>query len=335
MSRTLIIAEAGVNHNGSVEMALRLVDAAAEAGADMVKFQTFKAKNLVTAAARKAEYQVENTHDGSEGQLEMLSRLELSEDDHRALMQRCKERGIEFLSTPFDEESVDFLASLGITTWKIPSGEITNYLLIKKIAARKGHVILSTGMSGMDDVEAALNLLEKFGKSRNDVTVLHCTTQYPAPYNDVNLLCIKTMREALHVQTGYSDHTPGIEIPVAAAALGATVIEKHFTLDRSLPGPDQTASLEPDELRQMVDEIRQVELAIGDGEKKVTEVERPNIEVARKSIVATKFIRKGDVLSEDNLTVKRPGSGVSPMLWDSVIGTVAVADFLPDQPIEI
>ncbi|MBO4965977.1 MAG: N-acetylneuraminate synthase [Muribaculaceae bacterium] len=335
MSRTLIIAEAGVNHNGSVEMALRLVDAAAEAGADMVKFQTFKAKNLVTAAARKAEYQVENTHDGSEGQLEMLSRLELSEDDHRALMQRCKERGIEFLSTPFDEESVDFLASLGITTWKIPSGEITNYLLIKKIAARKGHVILSTGMSGMDDVEAALNLLEKFGKSRNDVTVLHCTTQYPAPYNDVNLLCIKTMREALHVQTGYSDHTPGIEIPVAAAALGATVIEKHFTLDRSLPGPDHKASLEPAELSEMVKGIRNVEKALGDGVKRVADSERKNIAVARKSIVARNPIHAGEMLTEENLGVKRPGTGISPMRWEEVIGKKAKRDFEIDELIEL
>lgn len=335
MKGTMIIAEAGVNHNGSVEMALRLVDAAAEAGADVVKFQTFKAANLVTSSAKKADYQVENTCDGIESQYEMLSRLELGEDDHRRIIEHCRERGIEFLSTPFDEESVDFLASVGMTTWKIPSGEITNYPLIRKIASQEGRVILSTGMCEMSDVEAALGVLERFGKSKEQITVLHCTTQYPTPMDDVNLLAMRTIGDAFGVRTGYSDHTRGIEIPIAAVALGASVIEKHFTLDRDLPGPDHKASLEPDELAEMVRCVRNVASALGDGVKRVADSERANIAVARKSIVAKRRINEGEVLTESNLCVKRPGTGISPMLWESVLGERAKRDFEVDELIEI
>lgn len=331
----MIIAEAGVNHNGSLELAMRLVDAAAEAGADVVKFQTFRAEKLVTASARKAEYQKRNTGDADGGQLEMLKRLELSDEAHRILASHCKDRGIRFLSTPFDLESVDFLRDLGVTTWKIPSGEVTNYLLIRKIAQQPGDVILSTGMCAMEDVEAAIELLVRFGKRRDEITALHCTTQYPTPMRDVNLRAMCSMREVLGVRTGYSDHTQGIEVPIAAVALGAVVIEKHFTLDRTLPGPDHKASLEPKELADMVRCIRNIEDALGDGEKRIAESEKGNIAVARKSIVAARAIRKGEMLTEENLDVKRPGTGLSPMQWEEVTGRAAIRDFEKDELIEI
>lgn len=329
-----VIAEAGVNHNGDIELARQMVVAAKQAGADYVKFQTAIPELVISTYAPKAEYQ-KITTGADESQLEMCRKIHLPLYDYAGLKAYCDEVGIGFMSTPFDLVSIDCLAELGMDYWKIPSGEITNLPYLRKIASYGGRVILSTGMSTLDEVENAVKILESNGTGRENIILLHCTTQYPTPFGAVNLRAMESLASLGCSSVGYSDHTQGIAVPVAAVALGASVIEKHFTLDRSLPGPDQTASLEPDELRQMVDEIRQVELALGDGEKKVAEVERPNIEVARKSIVATKFIRKGDVLSEDNLTVKRPGSGVSPMLWDSVIGTVAVADFLPDQPIEI
>lgn len=329
-----VIAEAGVNHNGDIELARQMVVAAKQAGADYVKFQTAIPELVISTYAPKAEYQKVTTG-ADESQLEMCRKIHLPLSDYAGLKAYCDEVGIGFMSTPFDLVSIDCLAELGMDYWKIPSGEITNLPYLRKIASYGGRVILSTGMSTLDEVENAVRILESNGTGRENIILLHCTTQYPTPFGAVNLRAMEALTTLGCASVGYSDHTQGIAVPVAAAALGASVIEKHFTLDRSLPGPDQTASLEPDELRQMVDEIRQVELALGDGEKKVAEVERPNIEVARKSIVATKFIRKGDVLSEDNLTVKRPGSGVSPMLWDSVIGTIAVADFLPDQPIEI
>lgn len=329
-----VIAEAGVNHNGDIELARQMVVAAKQAGADYVKFQTAIPELVISTYAPKAEYQ-KITTGADESQLEMCRKIHLPLSDYAGLKAYCDEVGIGFMSTPFDLVSIDCLAELGMDYWKIPSGEITNLPYLRKIASYGGRVILSTGMSTLDEVENAVKILESNGTGRENIILLHCTTQYPTPFGAVNLRAMESLATLGCASVGYSDHTQGIAVPVAAVALGASVIEKHFTLDRSLPGPDQTASLEPDELRQMVDEIRQVELAFGDGEKKVAEVERPNIEVARKSIVATKFIRKGDVLSEDNLTVKRPGSGVSPMLWDSVIGTVAVADFLPDQPIEI
>lgn len=329
-----VIAEAGVNHNGDIELARQMVVAAKQAGADYVKFQTAIPELVISTYAPKAEYQ-KITTGADESQLEMCRKIHLPLSDYAGLKAYCDEVGIGFMSTPFDLVSIDCLAELGMDYWKIPSGEITNLPYLRKIASYGGRVILSTGMSTLDEVENAVKILESNGTGRENIILLHCTTQYPTPFGAVNLRAMESLATLGCSSVGYSDHTQGIAVPVAAVALGASVIEKHFTLDRSLPGPDQTASLEPDELRQMVDEIRQVELALGDGEKKVAEVERPNIEVARKSIVATRFIRKGDVLSEDNLTVKRPGSGVSPMLWDSVIGTVAVADFLPDQPIEI
>lgn len=333
--KTIIIAEAGVNHNGSRDLAIQLVRAAAAAGADFVKFQTFKADRLVAANAPKAQYQKENCPDGDNSQLAMLRRLELNQSDFEAIASECKKQGIGFMSTPFDEESVDMLAQLGMSYWKIPSGEITNLPLLRKIASAGGKIILSTGMSTPSEINDALNVLSAAGTPRSDITLLHCTTQYPAPLSSVNLLAIDALRQMGCGGVGYSDHTEGLLIPIAAAGLGVDVIEKHFTLDRALPGPDHKASLTPDELAQMVQEIRKVEMALGDGVKKVTDAERPNISVARKSIVASRHIKKGEILSPENLTCKRPANGLSPMLWDSVCGTKAVADFLPDQPIHL
>lgn len=334
MAMVRIIAEAGVNHNGSLNTALQLVDAAAEAGADFVKFQTFKAENLVTREASKAEYQKKNTDGGDDSQLFMLKKLELSEDDHNAIIERCKERNIKFLSTAFDLESIDFLHSLGLDIWKIPSGEITNYPFLRKIAGFNEEVIMSTGMCDADDVRAALNALAEHGQDLNKVTLLHCTTQYPTPMEDVNLRAMITLRKfAEHV--GYSDHTPGIEIPVAAVALGASVIEKHFTLSREMAGPDHKASLEPSELKDMVRAIRNVEKALGDGVKQVAESEKANRSVARKSIVASRKIRKGETFNEDNIAAKRPGNGISPMLWNEICGKTAIRDFEKDEQIEL
>ncbi len=326
----IIIAEAGVNHNGSLEMAKRLVDAAAAAGADYVKFQTFKAEKLVTRYAQQAEYQKANAGDQG-SQLAMLKKLELSADDHRVLIDYCNAKSIRFLSTAFDLESIDFLATLHLGLWKIPSGEITNYPYLRRIAAFNEPVILSTGMSIIPDIEAAIAALVANGLDREKITLLHCTTQYPTPMEEVNLRAMASMRELFGLPVGYSDHTPGIEVPIAATALGASVIEKHFTLDRNLPGPDHKASLEPAELRAMVSSVRNVEVALGSTEKQISPTEEANIKVARKSIVAKRAIRKGEILSEDNLDVKRPGTGLSPMLWNQIIGTCAIKDFEKDE----
>lgn len=292
MRHTLIIAEAGVNHNGSLELAKRLIDAAADAGVDYVKFQTFKAENLVTKSAKQAEYQKKNIGDGDDSQYQMLKNLELSLVDHEVLIGYCKQKGVRFFSTAFDLESIDYLASLNLPLWKIPSGEIINYPYLRKIARQGQTVILSTGMCDMTDIKNALDILIKFGLIKDQITILHCNTEYPTPFEDVNLRAMLTIKEAFGIKVGYSDHTRGIEVPIAAVALGAEVIEKHFTLDRNLPGPDHKASLEPDELKAMVRAIRNIEQAMGDGEKKVTVSEGKNIAIARKSIVAAHPIKK-------------------------------------------
>lgn len=329
-----IIAEAGVNHNGDLGMALRLVDVAADAGADYVKFQTFSAAKLVTRTALKADYQTAALG-ADESQYEMLRRLELSAEAHHAIAAHCQSRAIGFLSTGFDVESIDFLISMGVELIKIPSGELTNLPYLRR-AGRSGlPVVVSTGMADMAEVEAALAALEQAGTARAAITVLHCTTEYPAAMADVNLRAMLTMRDRLGVAVGYSDHTPGIEIPVAAVALGATLIEKHFTLDSSLPGPDHRASLEPAELTAMVAAIRNVELALGDGVKKPRPAEEKNKQVARKSLVASRPIAAGELFSETNLAVKRPGTGISPMQWDSVVGCRASRDFGEDELIEL
>jgi len=329
-TQTLIIAEAGVNHNGDLDMALALVDAAAAAGADIVKFQTFRADRLVTQAAHKADYQVRATG-GDESQLAMLRRLELTDAMHQAVIARCAERHIEFLSTGFDEESVDLLVGLGIRRLKIPSGEITNLPYLRHVGRQGLPVLLSTGMTTLADIEAALEVLENAGTPRERVTILQCTTEYPAPMADVNLRAMDTIRDAFGVSIGFSDHTQGITAAIAAVARGARVIEKHFTLDRTLPGPDHQASLEPAELGAMVVAIREVEAALGDGHKRPTESERRTRAVARRSIVAARAIRAGAVLTEADLAAKRPGGGLSPMRWHEVIGRTAPRDFVEDE----
>lgn len=334
MKRTLIIAEAGVNHNGSIELARRLVDAAADAGADIVKFQTFKAERLVSASAPLADYQQTATSDAYRSQLEMLQRLELSESDHLELMNRCAERGIRFLSTAFDPESVEYLHSLGLGLWKIPSGEITNYPYLRRIAQFDEPTYMSTGMCTLDDVAAAVAALNDNGLSMSNLTLLHCNTEYPTPMADVNLAAMDTLCREFGVAVGYSDHTVGIEIPVAAAARGAVVVEKHFTLDRAMEGPDHKASLEPSELKAMVQAIRNVDMAIGSELKHVTDSERKNVDIARKSIVAATAISKGEMFTERNLTVKRPGTGISPMCWNELIGTRSTRSYLPDDIIQ-
>ena len=335
MNHTLIIAEAGVNHNGSIELAKQLVDKAVEAGVDYIKFQTFKASKLVTRDARQAEYQQKNIGDGNDSQYQMLKNLELSAEEHTMLVDYCHGKGIHFLSTAFDFDSIDLLDSFHLNLWKIPSGEITNYPYIKRIAQKQGNVILSTGMSTPEDIRNAVNVLLKWGKTKEQITILHCNTEYPTPFEDVNLLAMQSIARQFGTQVGYSDHTRGIEVPIAAVALGATVIEKHFTLDRNMPGPDHKASLEPDELKAMVSAIRNIEKALGSSEKKVSDSERKNIAIARKSIVAAKDIKKGEILTEENITVKRPGTGISPMRWEEVLGTTAVHDFQEDELIEL
>ncbi len=332
-NKVMIIAEAGVNHNGSMELARKLVDAAAEAGVDMVKFQTFKAEKLVTIDAEQAEYQQKNTGK-SESQYAMLKRLELSERDHEELIAYCQQKGIRFFSTAFDMESLDYLRSLNLGIWKIPSGEITNYPYLKKIASYGEPVILSSGMCSMDDIQAALDVLTSSGLSKDDIALLHCNTEYPTPWGDVNLNAMPAMGKYFGVKMGYSDHTKGIEVPIAATALGATIIEKHFTLDKTLPGPDHRASLEPDELAAMVKAIRHIEQALGSSQKAVTPSEQKNMQVARKSIVAAKDICRGDILLEDCLAVMRPGTGISPMLWNEVVGSVATRDYKKGECIE-
>ncbi len=324
-----IIAEAGVNHNGSYETACHLVDAAKEAGADCIKFQTFKAENLVSHNARKAEYQVRETGDSS--QQDMLKKLELSFEDFSRLKAYCDEVGIQFLSTPFDFDSIAFLNSIDMPFWKIPSGEVTNLPYLLALARTGKPVVMSTGMCEITEIEAALKVLKENGT--REIRLLHCNTEYPTPFEDVNLKAMQTMRDAFHLEVGYSDHTKGIEIPIAAVALGATIIEKHFTLDHHMEGPDHKASLEPDELKAMVTAIRHLEKAMGTGNKTPSPSEKKNITVARKSIVAKHKIIKGDILTEENITTKRPGSGISPMCWFDVLGSRAVRSFAEDEQI--
>lgn len=332
MNKIFIIAEAGVNHNGNIETAKKLVDAAVLAGADAIKFQTFKAENLVCKNAAKAEYQLETTNE-EESQFDMLKKLELTSEMHEQLMTYCGQKEIMFLSTPFDIESLHYLNEKNIEIIKIPSGEITNYPFLREIGKTGKKVILSSGMSTLEEVRAAVKLLKESGSK--EITVLHCNTEYPTPYTDVNLKAMLTLKKELGVEVGYSDHTQGIEVPIAAAALGATVIEKHFTLDRNMDGPDHKASLEPDELQSMIRAIRNIEAALGNGKKEPSESEKRNIGVVRKSIVAKCEIAKGEIFIEDNLTTKRPGTGISPMLWTQIIGQKAKRNFSADELIEI
>lgn len=332
--KTIIIAEAGVNHGGDFNTAVKLIHEAARAGADYVKFQTFKAENLVSHNAQRAEYQKANCG-GDETQLQMLKRLELNADDFSKLADECRTVGIGFLSSPFDLESINLLDTLNMDYWKIPSGEITNFPYLQRIASKGGHIILSTGMSTLDEVEAAVKVLEKGGISRKNITLLHCNTQYPTPTEDVNLLAMNTLASIGCGAVGFSDHTMGITIPIAAAALGAQIIEKHFTLDKTAAGPDHKASADPAELKAMIEGIRTVNSALGSPLKHVTESEAANIGIARKSIVAARLIKKGEILTEENITTKRPANGISPMKWQEVIGTPASRDFLPDEPITL
>ena len=336
--RVLIIAEAGVNHDGSVAQALRLVDVAADAGADLVKFQTFDANALATANAELAAYQEqasERKNQSRTGQLAMLQRLQLSEQDHMTLIAHCEARGIGFFSTAFDLESLDFLARLGAERFKVPSGEITNLPYLRRIASFQKDVIMSTGMAELSEIDEAIVCLEAAGLSKDKITLLHCTTEYPAPIEEVNLRAMHSMADTFGVGVGYSDHTDGIDVAIAAVAMGASVIEKHFTLDKNLPGPDHSASLEPEALNAMVEGIRRIECALGSAQKQCTASERKNIHLVRKSIVAARAISADEVFSEENLTVKRPATGLSPMLWDGVIGKRASRPFMPDEVIEL
>lgn len=332
MTKVFIIAEAGVNHNGSIELAKRLVDVAVEAGVDAVKFQTFKADKLVRKSAQKADYQKQTT-DAEESQYQMIKKLELDENAHSEIISYCKQKQIMFLSTPFEHDSIDMLNGFGMLIFKIPSGEITNLPYLRHVGSLGKEVILSTGMSDLGEVEDALNVLVQAGTSKEKITVLHATTEYPCPIEDVNLRAMNTIQLAFGVKVGYSDHTQGIDVPIAAVALGASVIEKHFTLDRNMEGPDHKASLEPDELKVMVQAIRHVEQALGDSVKKPSRSEEKNIAIARKSILAARNIKAGDVFSAENLTVKRPGNGISPMRWDEVIGQFAQRDYQEDEMI--
>lgn len=325
-----IIAEAGVNHNGSIQLAYRMIDAAKKAGVDCIKFQTFKSENLVSKNAQKADYQKAAT--GESSQLEMLKKLELSQDEFLSLKDYCDQVGITFLSTPFDSESIQFLNHIDMPFWKVPSGEVTNLPYLIELAHTQKPVVLSTGMCEMEEIEAAIHVLQKNGTP--DIRLLHCNTEYPTPFEDVNLRAMLNMKEAFNIEVGYSDHTKGIEVPIAAVALGASIIEKHFTLDREMDGPDHKASLEPGELTEMVKAIRNIEKALGSGEKKPSESEMKNRDVARKSIVACKEIRAGEYLTEENITIKRPGSGISPMRWFDIIGTKANRNYSKDELIE-
>lgn len=328
--QTLVIAEAGVNHNGDLQLAKKLVDAATEAGADVIKFQTFQASQLATEHAEQAVYQ-QKALDNSEGQLAMLKRLELQPEQHAELVDYCEQQNIEFLSTAFDMSSIELLASLKLKRWKVPSGEITNLPYLRQIGCQGQPVILSTGMANLGEIEAALTVLEQAGTPRSQIIVLHCTTEYPAPAEEVNLRAMNTIAQSFGVAVGYSDHTDGIAVPISAVAMGATVIEKHLTLDRNMPGPDHKASLEPDQFAAMVRGIRTIEQALGDGIKRPTSSEQINLPVVRKSLVAARPIRVGELFSEDNLTAKRPGTGISPMNWDAWIGRKALRDFAADE----
>lgn len=321
MNKIVIIAEAGVNHNGDINVAKKLIDAAVDAGVDYVKFQTFKADSLVSKSAKKAEYQSVNISDGDDSQYSMLKNLELSHEDHLQLMAYCSEKNIKFFSTAFDVEGVKYLNDLGLSFFKIPSGEITNYPYLKAVALCGKPVIMSTGMCSEIEIKNALDVLIKFGLSKEKISILHCNTEYPTPMKDVNLKAMLAIQKTFDVEIGYSDHTLGIEVPIAAVAMGARIIEKHFTLDRTLPGPDHVASLEPDELKNMVNAIRNIELAIsGDGDKKPSESETKNIAIARKSIFLNKKLAKGHIITDNDLVSLRPGDGISPMEWENIVG---------------
>lgn len=326
-----IIAEAGVNHNGSIELAKKLIDVASEAGVDAVKFQTFKASNLVSKNAQKAEYQKKNMNDQDDSQFNMLKKLELDIETHKELISYCKQKNIMFLSTPFDHDSIELLSDLGLEIFKIPSGEITNLPYLRHIGKLNRKIILSTGMADIGEIEDALDVLVDAGTKKENITVLHANTMYPTPMEDVNLKAMQTIGNTFDIAYGYSDHTLGIEVDIAAVALGASCIEKHFTLDNTMQGPDHKASLEPEELRAMVKAIRNIELALGSSVKKASKSEIPNIHIARKSIVAKNEIKKGDILNEGNITIKRPGNGINPMRWDEVIGSVAMKDYNKDE----
>lgn len=329
---TLIIAEAGVNHNGDIELAKKMIEVAKECGADIVKFQTGKADLVTSKFAQMANYQKRNT--GIEKtQKELLKNLELPYESFIELANYCSKLDIKFLSTPFEIESIHFLNELGCDLWKIPSGEITNLPYLIEIAKTGKDIILSTGMSTLEEIHTAYNALKKYGAGK--ITLLHCTTQYPTPYRDVNLNAMLTLRNVFHTDVGYSDHTDGIEVPVAAVALGAKVIEKHFTLDKNMDGPDHKASIEPKQFLSMVNSIRNIEISLGDGEKKPMNSEIENMGIARKSIVAKRHIKKGEIFSEDNITTKRPGNGISPMRWFDVIGQAAIRDFEEDELVEL
>jgi N,N'-diacetyllegionaminate synthase len=332
MANIFIIAEAGVNHNGDIEIAKNMINAAVGFNADAIKFQTFHADKVVVRSAEKAKYQKETTN-SYESQFDMLRKLELCESQHYELIAYCQKKGILFLSTPFDFTSIDFLQSINISMWKIPSGEITNLPYLVRIAQTGKPVILSTGMSTLEEVKNAVEILRRNGSG--EITVLHCNTEYPTPYEDVNLNAMLTMQRELEVKVGYSDHTPGIEVPIAAVAMGAVVIEKHFTLDKKMEGPDHKASLEPGEFVAMVKAIRNIEKALGNSEKKPSSSETKNIVIARKSIVAQRDIKKGENFTEDNITVKRPGNGISPMKWFEVLEKTAIKDFVEDELIVI
>lgn len=327
---TYIIAEAGVNHNGSLTMAKQLIDVASEAGANAVKFQTFKADKLVSKSAQKADYQ-KHTTDADESQHAMIQKLELDRAAHLELIAYCKTKGIEFLSTPFDHDSIELLNELGLTTFKVPSGEITNVPYLRHVGRLNNRVILSTGMANLGEIEAAIEVLVQVGTQRENISVLHANTEYPTPMQDVNLRAMQTLGRAFNLPYGYSDHTNGIEVPIAAVALGASVIEKHFTLDRNLPGPDHKASLEPAELSAMVRAIRHIELALGSPVKQPSPSEAKNKAIARKSLVASTTIKQGELFTEHNLTVKRPGTGISPLRWDEILGTAAPRDYQEDE----
>ncbi len=334
--KTIIIAEAGVNHNGSMENAFRLVDAAADAGADYIKFQTFKANKIVSVSAKKADYQVQNTRKSRETQLQMLKKLELSQEQHEKLIEYCNNKKLKFFSTAFDLDSLEFLHEKGLQLVKIPSGEITNLPYLRKAASLFDKVILSTGMSTIEEIKNAVDVFRSAGINKENITILHCNTEYPTPMNDVNLRAMLHIREVFGTKVGYSDHTLGTEVPIAAVALGASLIEKHFTLDNNMEGPDHKASIEPDELKYMVSAIRNIEKAVsGSGFKEVSQSELKNIEIARKSIVARVRISKGEIFTENNITTKRPGNGISPMKWDDIIGRIAIKNFDEDELITI
>jgi len=330
-NKVLIIAEAGVNHNGDINLAKKLIDAAADAGADYVKFQTFNSKKIVSKDTEKADYQKENTSNATDSQLTMLQKLELSKESHFKLIEHCKSKNIKFLSTGFDLESIQFLNDINIDLFKVPSGEITNLPYLRLIGGLGRPVIISTGMADLNEIEDAINVIVKAGTNKSDITILHCNTGYPTPMEDVNLKAMNTIGETFNVPIGYSDHTLGIEVPIAAVAMGATVIEKHFTLDKTMEGPDHKASLEPNELKAMVHSIRNIEIALGHGRKEPSPSESKNKIIIRKSIVANQAIKKGEFFTEQNITIKRPGNGISPMKWDDVIGAKSSRNYIEDE----